>query len=395
MVRNIRFIVYSGDEEFMAEIRATLLQMDGVKIVAEVDEAALLGQAAQQFPCDVMLVDLDPTPETVLPMIGEVTRANRDLAIFAMSESSDGQLILKTMRTGVREFIPKPIEDNTLKEAIDRVSINRTDTQVQGKFICVIGTSGGVGTSLITTNLGVELAALAERDVTLVDLDYRYGQLAILLDVDPRYTIADLCSSPEALEAQVIGRALMKHSSGVQVLSRPNHLAEAESITAAACAGVFSSLTLLNEYVISDGPIRFDASAKSVLALADITLLVVQQLVPCVRNAARIIEGLRENGFNLDRAKILCNRVGRSTAHLSVKDVTETLGLDLYATIPDDWETASGAMNLGEPLMTYGPKSKLRIAIQEIAERLHRPEPDADDKSGRKQGLIGRIFAGN
>jgi pilus assembly protein CpaE len=239
----------------------------------------------------------------------------------------------------------------------------------------------------------VELAAIVSEQVTVVDLDYRFGQVATLLDVDPKYTLADLCGSPEALDPQVIGRALTKHKTGVQVLSRPAHLAEADTITAAACMGVFSHLLQLSEYVIADGPTRFDVAGKSVLALSDTTLLVVQLSVPCVRNAMRILNNMCENGYNSERVKLICNRTGRGAGQLSVDDVTETLGLEAFASIPDEWETVSGAINLGEPLLVHSPKSKVRLALQEIAGRLHSPDSQSDDKDTRKQSLIGRIFA--
>jgi pilus assembly protein CpaE len=246
---------------------------------------------------------------------------------------------------------------------------------------------------MLATNLAVELSALATNGVAVVDLDYRFGQVATLLDVDPNYTLADLCSSPEALEAQVIGRALTRHASGVQVLSRATHLAEADTITAAACLGVFSNLVQMSQYVVADGPTRFDVAGKSLLSLSDVTLLVVQQVVPCVRNALRILQNMRENGYDLECAKLVCNRVGRGSGQLSVDDIAKTLGLEVFASIPDDWDTVSGAINLGEPLLNHSPKSKVRLALQEIAERLHTPDPDADDRDNRKQGLIGRIFA--
>ena len=75
-----------------------------------------------------------------------------------------------------------------------------------GKLITVMGAAGGVGTTTLATNLAVELAALAERQVSIVDLDYRFGQVATLLDVEPTYTLSDLCNSPEQLEQQVIER---------------------------------------------------------------------------------------------------------------------------------------------------------------------------------------------
>ncbi|MGB2984714.1 MAG: hypothetical protein WBE26_02430 [Phycisphaerae bacterium] len=394
MGRDVKFMILNEQSKFGAELRAMLMQEEGAKIVAEVDEPALLLQVVQQIPVDILLVNLDPSPETILPLVGDVLASHGDLAVLAASESTDGPLILKVMRMGIKEFLPTPIDIKALREAIGRVALNRVETGVQGKLITVVGTAGGVGATMITTNLAVELGALTGGQVTVVDLDYRFGQAATLLDVDPKYTLADLCSSPEALEPSVVKRALTKHDSGVQVLSRPAHLAEADTITAAACLGVFSNLIQLNEYVIADGPTRFDIGGKSVLALSDVTLLVVQQMVPCVRNAMRMLQSMRENGYNPERARLICNRVGRGAGQLSVDDVTETLGLNAFASIPDDWEAVSGAINLGEPLLTHSPKSKVRLALQEIAERLHGADSETDDKGTRKPSLIGRIFAG-
>lgn len=394
MANDVRFIVLNTDPDFATTLREILLKFPGVKIVAEVDEPALFGQAVKQFPVDIALVNLDPTPEATLPIVGDVLAANRQLAVFAVSDSSDGPLILKAMRLGVKEFLPKPIDPKSFYEAIERVAATRTERVHQGSLITVIGTSGGVGATMFSTNLACELAALATGGVTVVDLDYRYGQVATLLDVEPTYTLADLCGSPEQLEEQILDRALAKHDTGVRVLSRPTTFAEAETITAAACVGVFSSLLSMNEYVVADGPTRFDPGAKALLALSDLNLLVVQLLVPSVRNAVRILENMRESGYNVDRTRLICNRVGRAgSGHLSVNHVSETLGLPVFASMPDDWEAVSGAINLGEPLCSHSPKSRVRQEIQEIAHRLHTPDNQSDDKDARKKGLIGRIFA--
>jgi pilus assembly protein CpaE len=393
MPQDLKFLIFSADEQFTVTMRSMLSRFDGVKIVAELDEAALLLHSAGQFPVDVLLVNLDPAPEALFPIVSEVIGAHRSISVFASSSSSDGPLILKVMRLGVKEYLPKPIEEASLAEAIQRLTSNRVETVSQGKLITVVGTAGGVGSTMVATNLAVELAALASGKVTIVDLDYRFGQVATLLDMEPTYTLADLCGSPEHLETAVVERALATHNSGLQVLCRPLDLAQAETITAASCMGVLSTLLQMNEYVVTDGPTRFDVGTKSILALSDVNLLIVQLLVPCVRCAQRVIENMRTNGYNLDRLKLVCNRIGRESAHLSTKHVSETLGLEVFATIPDDWAEVSGAINLGEPLLTHSPKTKVRATIQEIAERLHRIDAQTDDKDARKKGLIGRIFA--
>jgi len=392
MAQDVKFIILNGDDEFGVAARDVLLGIDGVKIVAEVDEAALLGQAVMQFPVEIVLANLDPSPESVLPIVGDVAAANPNVAVFAASESTDGPLILKAMRLGIKEFLPTPLDAKTLAEAIAKVASHRIEETSEGRLITIMGTAGGVGATMLTTNLAVELATLGGGNVTAVDLDYRYGQVATLLDVEPTYTLADLSGSPEELEPSVMARALATHDSGVKVLARPNHFAEADNITAAACMGVFTTLLQMNDYVVADGPTRFDIGGRSLLALSDCNLLLVQTLVPCVRNALRILEWMRESGHNLDRTRLICNRVGRESAHLTVKNVSETLGLKVFASIPEDWTTVSGAINLGEPLKDHGPKSKSRQAIEEIAHRLHDPEGGDVDQDGQKRGLIGRIF---
>jgi Flp pilus assembly CpaE family ATPase len=187
----------------------------------------------------------------------------------------------------------------------------------------------------------------------------------------------------------------VKHESGLQVLSRPASFAQAETITAASCVGLLSALLQINEYVVADGPTRSDLNSKSVLDISDVNLLVVQLLVPTVRNAARIIEGRRDAGISIDRTKLVCNRIGREAGTLTVGDVAETLALKPFASIPDDWATVSGAINLGETLGVNSPKSKIRQAIQEIAMSLHAASSESDDEGEdpQKKSLFDRIFA--
>jgi len=177
-------------------------------------------------------------------------------------------------------------------------------------------------------------------------------------------------------------------------LCRPSQLAQADHITAAHCVHVLSSLVTTHEYVVVDGPCRFDLAATSVLDVSDHILLVLQLVVPCVRNVHRMLDGMRGAGFNMGRIKLVCNRVGLDGGNLSLQDVKSTLGVDVFAAIPNDWLAMSTSVNLGEPLATCHPKSKVRLAIRELAERLHRPSEASDDTPApRKGGLLGRIFA--
>ncbi len=391
----VRVILFNADESYHSTLRNTLMSFESVRIVAELDEPAMLAHVVEQIPAEVLLVHLDPNPEVVLPMAGQLVPHHPNLNIFALSESTDGQLILSAMRQGVREFLTKPIDEQLLKEAFDKISHTGEEGTTSGRMIACLGTAGGVGSTCLATNLAVELADMCKGRVTAADLDYRFGQVATLLDLNPNYTIADLAHSHERLEEQVVERTLVKHSSGTYVLSRPTHFVQSDNITAANCVGVLSSLVAMSEYVVVDGPNRYDVGASSILDLADVTLLVTQLNVPAVRNAQRILQSMEEAGFNPERARLVVNRIGRDNGPLTVADVEATLDRKVFATIPEDPTTVGAAVNLGEPLMTRDPKAKVRTAIRDLAVQIHAPEtvaPEASEGSRMGSRFLSKIF---
>ena len=72
MAHDIKFILINADDGFATHVREVLLKFPGRKIIAEVEEPALFAQAIKQFPVDVAVVNLDPNPEALMPILGSV-----------------------------------------------------------------------------------------------------------------------------------------------------------------------------------------------------------------------------------------------------------------------------------------------------------------------------------
>lgn len=403
MSKPVRVIVVNADEEATPELRALLLTIEGVKIVAEIEEPALLSQALGQFPAEVLLLHLDPNPAAMMEIVAPLIADRKDqLAVIAMTEERDAELVVRAMRAGMREFLWKPFPPEQLAEIIRRIAREvPADGRRAGRLIPVVGCCGGVGATTVATNLAVELAQLrswaggeGEPRVAVVDLDFRFGQVAMFLDAQPTYTIAELCDTSEHIEAQMIERVMVKHASGLHVLAHPVDLEQAERISAAQCAGVLASLQEHYDFVVVDGPVRFDSSARAVFDMANTYLVVLQLLVPPVRNADRLLQELGRGGYNLDQVRLVCNRFGREAGYLEPTDVETTLNRKLQWTLPDDWRTASTAVNVGTPLRDFAPKSKLRVAFQEMAQALAnradvREETGPQNSTGeQKKGLL-------
>ncbi|MFO0972674.1 MAG: hypothetical protein U1A27_04420 [Phycisphaerae bacterium] len=392
MGRSIRAIVFNGDETYAAELRQALLSLPELRIVAELDEPSLLPHAAAQFPAEVLILHLDPAAPLVLEVAGQVLAANPRVPVIAISGCTDGDTLLKAMRIGLKRFLVKPLDLAELKEAVGQIAGEQAQAREPGKLVSVLGSAGGVGATFLATNLAVELAELtgAAGRVALLDFDFRFGQVATVLDLESQFTISDLCSTPEQVDPAMIEKALVKHASGVWVLARPQQFAQAEGITAAHCAGVLTVMQEMFTYIVIDGPMRSDPGGRIILDAADFNLMIVQLLVTSVRNTARMMEELATQGFSASRMRFVCNRLGRDSGHLETAQVERTLGAPFFHTLPDEWKSASASINVGQPLRTEFSKSKLCQSVRELAMKIHCP--DKVTEAGKSAGLLSRFL---
>ena len=157
MARGIRAIILNTDEDIAVELRSQFLAIDGLKIVAELDEPALFDHAIKQFPADLVIIHLDPNPDELMQAAAQINGSYPDLTLFAVSSSSDPQMILQSMRNGFREFLIRPIDEKQLSEAVGRINKLSSTQAKTGKLICVVGAVGGIGTTTLAANLGCEL----------------------------------------------------------------------------------------------------------------------------------------------------------------------------------------------------------------------------------------------
>lgn len=144
----------------------------------------------------------------------------------------------------------------------------------RGRVVCVVGGSGGVGSSTCAAGLAVTAAGL-NRQVALVDADERSGGLDLLLGAEqtvgwrwPRLAgarghLGDL-------------RGQLPSAAGVDVLAMAREALPAASLPADQLAAVLLSLQHSHELVVVDLARRLSVAAREVLRMADLTLLVVR-----------------------------------------------------------------------------------------------------------------------
>lgn len=384
----VRVIICDGDAASTKSTRDLLETVSGVLILAELTDGGEVSSAIDRYSPDLVLVNLDPTPDKVLPVFARVAERHAGVAFFAISAKNDA--VLSAMRSGFREFVKLPEESSRLVDAVGGMRRLSGAEGAIGQVVSVVGSAGGVGCTTLAVNLATELADKCGREVALVDLDFQFGHVAMMLDLDIQYSLADLCGESITLDERLLQKAVMKHKSGVHVVSRPKEFEDTADLSAEACVPVLMTLRKMYPYVVLDGPTRSDPTGRAILDIADWNLLTVQPLVTAARNAKRILAALERMDFDKSRIQVVCNRGGGGLSHLNIQRLEKSLGHKIIISIPDDWMSVSASINLGEPLAMNAPRSKAREAIRELADMICGSDGSAGgDKSS---GLLGRLF---
>lgn len=353
-------LLVGSTTEREAVVRAALGDHVALRAVPGTIEAT-----AESLEARVALVDLGADLEVGMEALAALHRGGRS-EVIALGASKEPELILKAMRAGAQDFValgPGSIGSAELLRVVaDRAQ--RAAAGPGGQIVVVFPAKGGMGATTIAANLGVLLAG-AGKSVVLVDLDPHLGDLAVLLDVTPSYTIGDVLRNRQRLDKELLMGSLARHRSGAWVLAHADRLEDADGIGQAELAGLLALLARHFDYVICDGVHSFDENAIAALDAADRLLLVLTQDVPALRNARRCIDVFRRLGYHDDKLRLVVNRYERSR-RVDLDLVRETLGSAIHATVPLDSTAATRAVDRGVLLVELSPHTRVVEGLRRL-----------------------------
>jgi pilus assembly protein CpaE len=82
------------------------------------------------------------------------------------------------------------------------------------RSIIVTGSKGGAGTTTVALNLAVQIAQLTKRRVGLPELARPFGQIALMLDIEPRFTLLDALDRGKRLGESLLVSLMTRHKTG-------------------------------------------------------------------------------------------------------------------------------------------------------------------------------------
>jgi pilus assembly protein CpaE len=390
----IRVVLVDPLEESRTSMQKMLVGINTIwlsEVLTSYQEAAA---RAKDIAGHLIIVSLDQDIAQAVDLVQKLTQNNSGAVVIPTSKTHDSDLILKVIRAGAREFLTLPAEPTEILDMITRLLRGRgeslsTESQAP-RIISVTGAAGGVGSTTVAVNLAGTLAAAADQETILLDLDLFFGAVDACLDIIPDHTLAHVMQNFERLDITLLKRSIPRHASGLYVLPHPATMQEAAAIDPDTLRRLFGMLRASFDTVVIDTSKGLQSSDFTAFEMSDVILVVIQLELLCLRNTARLIGLFREFDGLAERVKLIANRSRSSNPEISQKKAEETLKMPISWEVPNAFRVFQEARIKGVPLGDAGRGSRPHQAFLEIARAL-RPAC-ADQAKKPKRGLFAAFF---
>ena len=346
---------------------------------------------------DVIMVVMDGDARGALSLMEEILRAAPGAQLLALSRDASTENIIKAMRAGASEFLSLPLDpQQVLKTLVKIITLRRLTgpRSAGGQIWTVYGPKGGAGVTTLAANLGIELVAMG-KSACVVDLDFQSGDLGLVLNVNPHYTLLDIALNFRRLDSVFLQGTLTRHPSGLYLLAAPPYGSpDTGDIPVEQVTAVLDLLKSLYDVVIIDTARALAPETLTALHSANRILMLIELTLPFLRGYRRTMELLDGMSVPRDRVEVIVSKEAGLKAAIPLNEAKRTLDVPVTHSLARDQETAIAALNKGLPLREVKASSPLSRSIAQLAEALIAP-PNAQggEERKRRKGLLGGLFA--
>lgn len=368
-----RVLVCDTHAVYATSVTKALASVDGASVAC----VSGLTEAARQLrEGEAQLLVVGPTipVSDAFVCVRSIRESGSSAGIVLSPTEITQELLHAALRAGVDDVIvgsaPLGELSDVLGEALRRTQSRSLSGHEQAApartahVVTVLSMKGGVGKTVVSSNLAVALAKLG-KSVALVDLDLQFGDVGIMLGLEPTQTIVGAVQSGERLDAEMLRGFLVEHSSGVHALLAPTLPEDAEIVTASRIDRIIGLLVTMFEYVVIDTPPTLDEAVLTALDRSDRVLVVTMMDVASVKNSRVSLQKLRQLGYDGSLVDIMLNRAD-SKVYLKAEEVEQAIGMPIKYRLPSDLQIPR-SVNKGVPVVLDAPRSHPARVLDETA----------------------------
>lgn len=350
---------------------------------------------------EFIAIALDEEDEGDLSIISEIIHAAkaRNIKVLLIAEDVSPASLHGLLREGGDEFVPYPLPEGELAQAIERVltpppaapvapeMVNKLKAtgDRNGVVIPVQGMAGGTGATTLAVNLAWELASIEPAKikgvepekgprVCLLDLDFQFGSTSTYLDLPRREAVFEMLQDTESMDSESFMHSLLAYEQKLQVLTAPTDLIPMDLVGPEDIHRVIEMARTNFDYVIIDMPKTMVEWSETVLQAAHVYFATIELDMRSAQNTLRIKRALQSEQLPFEKLRFVLNRAPKFTdlnGKSRIKRLAESLGISIELQMPDGGKAVAQNADHGVPMALGLVKNPLRKEIAKLAKSVH------------------------
>ena len=254
-------------------------------------------------------------------------------------------------------------------------------------IVAVVSGKGGVGKTLVASNLAVALNKKDKSQVVIIDLSLHFGTLNVFFERANPFTLAEWSNSEKTEEN--LKECLTETSfPGIKLVLAPNSPEYGDFVHPTHLIQLITYLRTRFDYIILDTGDPLTEPVLTLLENLHWVLLLTNSSFPSLKTTANLLKLLPDLKVEEERILVLFNQTTTVEAYTR-ETIEKSIQHRVSLTLPNDTSVDS-FVNKGVPFMRDKSSSSLGKAFQELALILL-PE-EKSDKEISPQNKMGWLF---
>jgi pilus assembly protein CpaE len=365
------------------------------------DDALIFLEQPESAALKFVAIAVDGEDETDLTRIGDIIRTAKakSIKVILIADQVSPIALHQLLRLGADDFVPYPLPEGALHEAINRAppvveptpaapAVAAPPPEVEhhptfkakgdrnAVILPVHGLTGGCGASTFATNLAWELATSSKLDaprVCLLDLDFQYGSVATYLDLPRKEAVYDLYTDLAHADSDALLQTMLTFNDKLHVLTAPADMLPLDIIGPEEVARLIDMARANFDFVVIDMPKTIVSWTETVLHSAHVYFALLELDLRSAQNVLRMLRALKAEALPHEKLRFVLNRAPKFTdlsAKSRVKRMAESLDISLEVQLPDGGPQVTQANDHGLPMQENAGKNALRKEIAKLAKSL-------------------------
>lgn len=368
-MQNSTVFVLDKNENSREIIKSFIENLDFVNEVKLYDDFTRGYEDIKQSENPIVILDISEDFAGLDEIAGKLKLVTSKIIITSVNYSTN--TIIKALRLGAKEFLPKPVLREDLVRVLSMLASISPENEVsQSKIITVYSNKGGIGKTTIAVNLAAELAKVTKDKVALVDLNLQLGDISTFLNLNPPFDVNYVIRRLIDKEENILIKGFEKYKDlSLYVLSDPSYIEQSESITTQQITTLFSALKKVFPYIVVDMSSSIDSISLKILDSSDWIMFTTIVNIPAIRNAQRCLNLFRSRKYPSNKVKIVINRYMEND-EIKIEYIENTLGESVYWKIPNNYFTIMEAINKGVSISEVNAESNIGNSFRDFAAKV-------------------------